>query len=139
MQPAKARVAIAMLALVVACAAVSPDEVQEHRNRMNEAQDIKYGVLDAFAANDVAAVAEAAAPLLPLLDAEADYWARTGLTDIHGLALRNRELAHAVVTTSKQGDLAATANAWASLESSCSGCHDLHPEQRVHAIGTRTP
>ncbi len=128
------RALTALLALACTGAAVTVDEVQRHKDRMNEAQDIKYLALDAFAANDAAALADAAAKLPPLLEAEAAYWERTGLADIHSLAEINLRLATDVQRVAARGDIATAREAWARLERSCSACHDLRPEQRVTVV-----
>ncbi|GEM_PF-1949358 len=136
--PASRRRAVLLACLVLHAGAVAgvragvgAADVQAHKDRMNEAQDLKYEALDAFAAGDLATVGDAARRMRPLLDHEVRYWERTGLQDIRVLSVRNRALLDAVVAAAGTGSTEATAQAWSALEGSCSGCHDLHPEARV--------
>lgn len=123
--------AVTVFAALGASADVGDAEVLAHRERMNAAQDLKYEVLDGFDAADLSLVADAATRMLPLLDLETDYWQRSGLLDIHALAVENRAYAARVASVATSGDADATRKAWDDLERSCSGCHDLQPQLRL--------
>ncbi|MHC9083984.1 cytochrome c [Luteimonas sp. RIT-PG2_3] len=126
----------AMFAALAASADVGNEDVLAHRERMNAAQDLKYEVLDGFDATDLSRVGDAATRMLPLLDLETGYWQRSGLADIQALAVENRAYAERVAQVAASGDADATREAWADLERSCSGCHDLQPQLRLGTPGS---
>lgn len=114
-----------------ALAAVSPQDSANHKLRMNEAQELKYEVIEALQAGDLPQVVSATERMHPLLAAEITYWSNSGLADIHDLSRDNLALARQVTVAAQGNDVDAAIAAWGKLEASCSGCHDLHPEQRI--------
>jgi cytochrome c553 len=112
-------------------AGVTAGQVQAHRQRMLDAQDLKFGIIETLAAGSVEGVAADLDAIQPLLEEEIAYWEATGLADITSLARGNLAQVRAVRVPLAAGDAQAALDAWSRVEAGCSGCHDLHPEQRV--------
>lgn len=138
--PRKPPALLLVLSLVatscVPAAEVAPTDVQAHKDRMVAAQDLKFGIIETLASGSSHGVANDVDALLPLLEAEVAYWDRTGLADAAALARDNLEQVRAVRAPALAGRVDEAADAWQRVERSCSGCHDLHPEQRVTVRGS---
>lgn len=110
---------------------VSEADVAAHKGRMAQAEDLRLDLFDAVDTQEMETLRRAAARLRPLLDAEHDYWLRTGLTDAIALSDRNRAALGNLQKASADGSPEAISQAVLDLSASCSACHDAHPEKRV--------
>jgi hypothetical protein len=122
---------IAGLTCIASAAAVSREETAQHKLRMNQAQELKYEVIEALQAEDLGQVASTTERMHPLLESEIAYWHGSGLVDIHELSMENLALARQVTLAARSADADSTIAAWEKLEHSCSDCHDQHPEHRI--------
>ena len=113
---------------------VTPEDVARHKQRMDQAQDLKDGIHDALEAKDAAKAAADAEKLIRIGQREQQYWTKAELPDARQLAKDNlsasRDLASAA--RARKWDLAT--KALERVETSCRTCHDLHPEKRVNTM-----
>ena len=116
-------------------AQVSQADVQAHKDRMLAAQELKFAIIERLAADSTEGVEQDLRALDPLLQAEIDYWGKTGLDDIVHLARDNLDQVRALHSSVSIGRADLALAAWGEVERTCSGCHDLHPERRVRVAG----
>ncbi len=112
-------------------AGVTVVDVTQHKARMDQEEDLKYQLQNAFDAKSAPKLAEAARQLQQLTKQEEAYWSAAAVKDAVRLAKENRLQAQQIATAASGGDLTASAAAFKQLSGTCTGCHDLHPEKRV--------
>jgi hypothetical protein len=104
-------------------------ELAEHKSWMDDAQDRKDDVREALAAKDGKKLVEAVQALDQLTAREEAFWARTKLKQAQEIAAKNRSEARELLRAAQASRFAAAETAFASLEKTCSSCHDLHFEK----------
>jgi len=122
--------AILLPALCLAAASrFTATELQDHRNWMDDAQDKKEDLREALAAKDARKLLAAAQATDALTAKELAFWARTEIKQAQELAAKNREESRELVRAATASRLDSAGAAFASLERTCSSCHDLHFEK----------
>ena len=127
------------LALPALCLAAqfTTAELEAHKAWMNDAQDKKDDIREALAAKDSKKLVAAATDIEKLTGREQEFWARTKIEKAKEIAARNRAEAQELLRSAQAGRFAEAGEAFASLEHTCSSCHDLHFEKQIG--GTPAP
>lgn len=112
--------------------AVTKEDTVRHKQRMDDAEEIKYDVLDALQAKDLGKVHQAAGKLVSISQDELEYWKQTNLAEIVSIARQSVSLSKTLTEEAGKGNLVAAKTEFDQLLKTCAKCHDLHPESRVH-------
>jgi hypothetical protein len=113
------------------------EELEAHKQWMNDAAEQQEEVRDAFAAKDPAKLLAAAKKLDVLTAKEAAFWDRTSVAQAKSLAATNRQESQQLIRAAQAGKMAEARTVFASLEKTCSACHGLQLE-KTPALAPRT-
>lgn len=107
---------------------ISEQDIANHKQWMDDAQDWKEEIREALNATPVKDIAEPARRLVGACEKELEFWRRAGVAEAVLLAKSNLRAAKAL-----QNDR--TQRAFAELDAGCKACHDLHLERRLTGAG----
>lgn len=100
---------------------------------MDDAQGKQEDVREALAAKDRTKLVGAAIEIEKLAGKEQEFWVRAAIQPAQDLAAKNRAEAREMLKSAQAGRFAEAGQALASLEKTCSSCHDLHFEKQLNA------
>jgi cytochrome c553 len=115
----------------LAIASVTASDVASHKNRMDTVEDLKANIKDALDANSGPKTIQSANELTALMEQEEQYWIKTQLDDVVKLIEANLAASKLIATDAKAGHIDDAKQAYKQLATTCTECHDLHPEKRV--------
>jgi len=122
-------VSLVLLPTLLVAGIFSASELDAHRKWMDDAQEHKDDIREAIEAKDLAKLRTAAQSIAALTAKEQAFWARTALKQAQEIAIKNRAEARDLVRAAQASKLGDAQAAFASLERTCSSCHDLHFEK----------
>jgi hypothetical protein len=116
------------LLTAVLCFTLAADDVSEHKEWMDHAQDLKDDLKDALDAKTWQRAGACADELAKSAEREEAYWKRAKQEDAVKLAKDYLAAAKQISTAAKSGNAGLALEAFSKLEATCRACHDLHPE-----------
>jgi mono/diheme cytochrome c family protein len=119
---------IAAVGLTIAFAA---DSAQDHRDRMDEAADQKDQLKEELDAKSSAKAMPFADKLVDLLVQEQKYWVAAKIPEAVKLSEEALAQSKQVAAAAKAGKFDDANKAFAAMSTTCSTCHDLHPEKKL--------
>ena len=97
---------------------------------MDDAADLQDELREQLLAKAGDRAAAAATKIEVILAQTEAYWAEKHADEIVQIARESRTLATAIATAAKAGKIDQAADAFATMNTRCNTCHDLHPEKR---------
>jgi len=128
-----------LLPTLLLAATFSTADLDAHRKWMDDAQDKKDDIRAALDAKDIPALQTATKALEELTAREQAFWARTSLKQAQEIAAKNRNEARELVQAAKAARVEDSAKVFASVEKTCSSCHDLHFEKHPSMAPSDAP
>ena len=111
--------------------AAAPAQNDEWKQKMEDAQEAKDDLLDAVNAKSGPKAVGATAKISKILLETKQFWADKKMPDIVKLADANLVATDALSKLAASGNMDQSKAAYDKLNSSCSACHDVHPENRL--------
>lgn len=110
--------------------AASAPTAATHKAWMDDAADAQDELREAIVGKSSAKAAGAASKLRTLMARTERYWAGRHADDVVTLARESKALAGQVASAARARKFEQANETFGKLNTTCSGCHDLHPEKR---------
>ncbi len=101
------------------------------RESMDNTQDAKGDLMEAVDAQQGQKITAAADTIVKLLEENRKFWADKKMPDVLEMFDDTIGQAKAMSAMGKSGKLDGAKEAFAKLSTSCSRCHDAHPEEKL--------
>jgi hypothetical protein len=98
---------------------------------MDDAQEAKDDLMDAVEAKQAAKAEEAAGKITKLLSEARKFWVDQKQADVVKMFDETLAIAAEMSNIARSGDMANAKATFDKLNTSCSNCHDTHPENRL--------
>jgi Cytochrome C' len=103
----------------------------EWRQKMDDAQDAKDELMEAVKDKSGPKAAEETAKITKLLQETKAFWAEQKMADIVKLADDNIAASNDMAKIAASGKMDTAKTAFDKINTTCSACHDIHPENRL--------
>ena len=101
------------------------------KQKMEDAQEAKDDLMDAVAAKSGPKAIEATSKMTRILTETRQFWAEQKMADVVKLADDNIAALNEMAKIAASGSMDQGKAAFAKINSACSACHDVHPENRL--------
>jgi soluble cytochrome b562 len=99
--------------------------------KMDDAQDAKDTLQDAVSAKNAKDAGEQTAKMIAILTETKKFWADQKMPDIVKIADDNLAALNEMAAMAKSGKMDGAQAGFDKINTTCSACHDIHPENRL--------
>ena len=124
-------IAIAGIGAGLAIPATVIAQNDDWKQKMEDAQEAKDDLMDAVAAKSGPKAIEATSKMTRILTETRQFWAEQKMADVVKLADDNIAALNEMAKIAESGNMDQGKAVFAKINSACSACHDIHPENRL--------
>jgi soluble cytochrome b562 len=124
-------IAVSMIGAGLAIPTAVVAQNDDWKQKMEDAQEAKDDLMDSVDAKSAPKAAEATAKMLKILLETKQFWAGQKMADVVKLADDNIAALNEMAKLAGSGNMEQGKAAFTKVNSTCSACHDTHPENRL--------